>query len=74
METSQELQQSFNEIKKQRKNGDLTEREYYKELLKLTKRLLNSLENEDISDKDIKQQIPLMVLFIGDQIDKYKNR
>ena len=74
METSQELNQSFMELKFKRKNGEISEEEYYKGLLKLTKRLLETLEEEDISKEDIKKQIPLIVLFISEQIEKLSGR
>ena len=74
METSQELNQSFMELKSKRKNGEISEEEYYKGLLKLAKRLLDTLEEEDISKEDIKKQIPLIVLFISEQIEKLSGR
>ena len=74
METSQQLQQSFQELKMKRKNGEINEAQYYKELLKLAKRLIESLEEEDISCEDAKAQIPLITLFVTEQIEKFAKR
>lgn len=74
METSQQLQQAFQELKMKRKNGELTEGQYYKELLKLAERLIASLEEENISCEDAKKQIPLIVVFLTEQIDKFAKR
>ena len=74
METSQELNRAFQELKQRRKNGELSEKEYYSELLKLAKRVIDTLEEENISCDDVKKQIPLIALFISDQIDKLSKR
>ncbi len=74
MESSKELYNSFQELKLKRKNGEISEREYYIALLELVKRLIDTLEKENISDSDVKKQIPLIVLFISEQIDKLAAR
>ena len=74
METSQELDKSFRELKLKRKNGELSEKEYYLELLKLAKRIIDTLEEENISQENVKKQIPLIVLFVSEQIDKLSKR
>ena len=74
MESSKELYSSFKELKLKRKNGEISEREYYIALLELVKRLIDTLEKENISDSDVKKQIPLIVLFISEQIDKLAAR
>lgn len=74
METSQQLNESFQELKSKRKNGEISEEEYYRELLKLAKRLLDTLGEENISKEDIRKQIPLIVLFISEQIEKLAGR
>jgi len=74
MESSKELYRSFQELKLKRKNGEIKEDDYYRELLKLTKRIIESLEEENISSAEVKKQIPLIVLFISEQIEKFAQR
>ena len=74
MTDSQELTTKLKELKTQRKCGQIDEKEYYKGLLEIMKVLINRLEGEDISAKDIKLQIPLIVLFITDQISEMEGR
>jgi hypothetical protein len=74
MKDSEILKQKLTELKNKRKSGEITEREYYIGLLELVKLLIDKLEGETISDKDVKKQIPLIVLFITDQISKMEGR
>ncbi len=74
MESSKELYRIFQELKLKRKNGEIKEDDYYRELLKLTKRIIESLEEENISSAEVKKQIPLIVLFISEQIEKFAKR
>ncbi|RUM59510.1 MAG: hypothetical protein DSY66_06095 [Persephonella sp.] len=74
MDTSQELRRLFNELKLKRKNGEISEKDYYISLLQLSKRVIDSLEEENISGEDIKKQIPLIVLFIDEQINNFAKR
>ncbi len=74
MTNSQELTAKLKDLKSQRKCGQITEREYYKGLLVLMRELIDRLEDEDISAKDVKTQIPLIVLFITDQISEMEGR
>ncbi len=74
MESSKELYNSFQELKLKRKNGEISEIEYYSELLKLLKRVVESLKEENISSAEVKKQIPLIVLFISEQIEKFASR
>jgi hypothetical protein len=74
MTNSQELTIKLKDLKSQRKCGQISEKEYYKGLLELMKVLIDKLEDEDISSKDIRSQIPLIVLFITDQISEMEGR
>ncbi len=74
MKDSAILKEKLNELKTKRKNGEISEREYYIGLLELVKTLIDKLEGENISDADVKKQIPLIVLFITDQISKMEGR
>jgi hypothetical protein len=74
MKDSTMLKDKLNELKTKRKKGEISEREYYMGLLELVKTLIDKLEGEDISDTDVKKQIPLIVLFITDQISKMEDR
>jgi hypothetical protein len=74
MTNSQELTEKLKDLKAQRKCGQIDEKEYYKGLLSLMRTLIEKLEGEDISAKDIRTQIPLIVLFITDQISEMEGR
>jgi hypothetical protein len=74
MKNSEMLKDKLQELKTKRKNGEISEREYYIGLLELLKVLIDKLEGETIADKDVKKQIPLVVLFITDQISKMEGR
>ena len=74
MKDSEILKEKLAELKTKRKNGEISEREYYMGLLNLVKVLIDKLEQENISDTDVKKQIPLIVLFITDQISKMEGR
>jgi len=74
MKNSEMLKDKLQELKTKRKNGEITEREYYMGLLELLKVLIDKLEGETINDRDVKKQIPLVVLFITDQISKMEGR
>lgn len=61
-------------LKEQRKNGEIDILSYYKGLIKITALLLEDLINEDISEKDAKKQIPLVLVFLEEQIAELAGR
>ncbi|RUM29929.1 MAG: hypothetical protein DSY42_05390 [Aquifex sp.] len=72
--TSASIAEKLRKLKERRKNGEIDARVFYISLLQLTTELLNELEHEDISDEDVKKQIPLILTFLEEQISKYAQR
>jgi len=62
------------ELNAKRKSGELSARDYYRGLMDLLMELANALKEEDISDEDVKKQIPLLKVFISEQIKKMSGR
>ncbi len=61
-------------LKELRKQGQLDTLTYYKSLLKLAADLVQNLRDEDISEEEAKRQIPLVLVFLEEQIAKFKGR
>ncbi|NPA26705.1 MAG: hypothetical protein GXO36_03795 [Chloroflexi bacterium] len=61
-------------LKARRKKGELDLRTYYHQLLQLLSDMLTSLREEDIPDDEVKRQVPLLLVFLEDQIQKYAQR
>jgi len=74
MRRSEKLMERLKELNEKRKSGELSAREYYKELMNLLIELANALQEENISDDDVKKQIPLLKVFITEQIKKMSGR
>ncbi len=74
MKNANQLCDDFKKLRDKRKNFEINEITYYKELLNLLRELIDTLKEENISDSNIKKQIPLIVLFISEQIDKLTKR
>jgi hypothetical protein len=74
MRRSEELMERLKELNEKRKSGELSAREYYKGLMALLVELANALQDENISDEDVKKQIPLLKVFISEQIKKMAGR
>ncbi len=71
-----QLSTKVKELKEQRKNGELTIKAYYAELLNVLTNLTDSLigELDNIEDADIRSQIPLLVVILDDQIRAFGDR
>jgi len=74
MRRSEELMERLKELNAKRKSGELSARDYYKGLMALLMELANALQEENISDEDVKKQIPLLKVFITEQIKKMSGR
>jgi NTP pyrophosphatase (non-canonical NTP hydrolase) len=74
MKRSEELMERLKELNAKRKSGELSARDYYRGLMDLLMELANALKEEDISDEDVKKQIPLLKVFISEQIKKMSGR
>ncbi len=72
--SAKQLSERLDELKEKRKNGQIEPLEFYRGLLKLTCELMNELISEDISDENVKKQIPLVLSFLESQIIKFRER
>ncbi len=78
--TIDELEHRLDEIKTQRKSGNLDTRGYYRSLLQLAVELASSLLDEleqgeaHMQDQDVRKQIPLLLTFVEDQIGRFRAR
>jgi len=74
MARSKEMMEKLNELNAKRKNGEISAGEYYKGLMALLIELGQALQEEDISEEDVKKQIPLLKVFITEQLKKMAGR
>ncbi len=74
MKGSGVLEAEYKELLQKRKSGEIGVKEYYAGLLKLLTSLAEDLKEEDIDENEIKKQIPLLTVFISEQIAKMKER
>ncbi len=76
VQTVGELEAHLREIKEQRRRGELSLGVYYKALLKLSVALVESLvdEAEHIDESEARKQVPLILLFLEEQIRKFGER
>ena len=71
---STRLDNILKELQQKRKNGEISTREFYKSLLELLGQLKDVLVEEDISEAQIKKQIPLLLVFLQSQIKELGGR
>jgi len=71
---SQMLDKILKELENKRKNGELSAKDFYKELLNLVTKLVGELEKEDINEAQIRRQIPLLLTFLKAQIKNMADR
>ena len=62
------------DLENKRKNGELSAREFYKALLELLADLKDVLVHENIDEKQVRRQIPLLLAFIKSQIGELHAR
>ncbi len=74
MKGSAALEEMYKELLQKRKSGEIGVKEYYAGLLKILTQLAEDLKEEDIDENEIKKQVPLLTVFITDQISKMKDR
>ena len=72
--SSKALTEELDRLKESRKQGEISPQEFYAGLLKILGKLTDELKEENISDDDIKKQIPLILVFLEEQISKYAER
>ena len=68
MTESRKLLGELKELETQRKNGEIDIKAFYDGLLNLLSSLREVLVKEDINEKEIKKQIPLLLVFLKNQI------
>ncbi len=70
-----EIMKEVDELVAKRKNGGISDRDFYFSLLDILSKLIEALKSEkSISDSDIRTQTPLILSFIYDQADKLEKR
>ncbi len=74
MKDSAMLLSHLKELENKRKNGEISAREFYRGLLEILAELKDVLVKEDISDQQVKKQIPLLLAFIKSQIGELEMR
>ncbi len=75
-ETAAQLTTELRDLKAQRREGNLSLTDYYKSLLHMVSELADSLSDEvhKIDEDEIALQIPLVLLFVEEQIRKFGER
>ena len=74
MSNAQDRKDDLNTLKTQRKNGEIDEVTFYKGLLAILADTLQHLSDEDISEANAKRQIPLVLVFLEEQLEKLADR
>jgi len=76
MKDFKQLADKMTQLKEQRKSGEIGVKEFYTGLLDLLSSLSASLTNEldKINEADVRGQIPLMLVFLDDQIRSFGSR
>ena len=68
------LMEKLKQLETKRKNGEISSKEFYKGLLEVLRDLEEILIKENISEADVKMQIPLLLTFIKSQLKKLEAR
>jgi len=74
MQESEALFNRLKDLETKRKNREIGPGEFYVGLLNLLADLKDVLINENISDQQVKRQIPLLLAFIKSQIKELELR
>jgi len=71
---SQRLLDELKDLENKRKSGEIGPRVFYKGLLDLLADLKEVLAHENITDAQIRKQIPLLLVFLKSQINELAQR
>ena len=73
---SSQLAVEVRQLKAQRKEGDIDLKTYYQGLLRVVSELAKSLADEvpHMPDEEVIAQVPLILLFLEEQIRKFADR
>jgi len=74
MKESQRLLELVKELEEKRKRREISAKEFYHGLLSVLGELKDVLLAENISEEEIKRQIPLLLTFLKSQIAKLGER
>jgi len=74
MTESQKLNDELKSLEAQRRNGEISVRDFYSGLLEILSHLKTALVDENITDKQAKKQVPLLLAFIKTQISDMESR
>ncbi len=75
-ETAAQLRETLRALKTQRREGEVSLSDYYAALLRMVSDLATSLTEEvdKMDDEEIALQVPLILLFVEEQIRKFGER
>jgi ribosomal protein L7Ae-like RNA K-turn-binding protein len=74
MKDSGRLIELVKELEQKRKNREISALEFYRGLLEVLSQLKDVLLAEDISEANVRKQIPLLLTFIKSQIGEMEKR
>jgi len=74
MMASEKVENALKDLENKRKNGEISTLEFYFGLLDVMKLLEEELRRENLSESQVKKQIPFIVAFIKNQIKELKAR
>ena len=71
---SKKISDALEELERKRKLGEINTLEFYFGLLNIVKLLEEELRKENLSENQIKKQIPFIITFIKTQVRELKSR
>ncbi|NPB06227.1 MAG: hypothetical protein GXO03_01345 [Aquificae bacterium] len=74
MMASDKVQQALKELEEKKKAGQISTKEFYFGLLDVIKLLEEELHKENLTEEQLKRQIPFILTFIKTQIRELKAR
>ncbi|RUM30615.1 MAG: hypothetical protein DSY42_04335 [Aquifex sp.] len=74
MMASKKISDALEELERKRKLGEINTLEFYFGLLNIVKLLEEELRKENLSENQIKKQIPFIITFIKTQVRELKSR
>ncbi len=74
MMASERLENALKELEEKKRSGDIDTVGFYKGLLDVIDILREELSKENLSEAQVKKQVPFILAFIKTQIKELKNR
>lgn len=74
MKRSEEMLKKLKELNDKRKAREISASEYYRNLLAMIIELGEALKEENITEEEIKKQIPILRTFLMEQLKKMEGR